>query len=314
MSAATGGISLVATHQYSGDEWEQYCLLLARRHYGADQVQEVPARHGGDLGIEAFTFCGRAFQCYAPVEPLSTNERYEKQRDKLSTDLRKLETKQKELGSLLGNVRIDQYIFLVPIFDSAKLVQHASAKAEEMRALNLPHLGQDFSITVAMDSMFARERSEVLERPAALVDMVQTSLEDVDVWISGNSELTAKALEKLSRIQLSAAQRESYLEQLVNQFLDSENALLRLREKYPDQWEAVMDARKRKERKLVLEYPPGSTNTAMDVNGIVRSLKEDLSRQVPALDDPFVDAMSWGSVADWLMRCPLDFEPSEGAQ
>ena len=302
------GVLLVAAHHYSGDDWEQYCLLLARRHYGADQVQEVPARHGGDLGIEAFTFCGRAFQCYAPVEPLSTAERYEKQRDKLSTDLRKLSTKQTELLKLLGDVKIRNYIFLVPIFDSAQLVQHASTKSEEIRAKNLPFIADDFKITVATDAIYAAERSEVIERLASLVDIVPTPPDEVDSWMEGNSQLAETALAKLAKLRLSPAARRTYLEQLVNQFLDSENALTRLREKYPDQWEAATGARVRKERKLVLEYPPGSTHCAADVTGIAKSLKEDLARQVPALDDSFIDTMSWGSIADWLMRCPLDFE------
>jgi hypothetical protein len=304
---------LVTTHHYSGDDWEQYCLLLARRHYGADQVQEVPARHGGDLGIEAFTFCGRAFQCYAPVEPLSTAERYQKQRDKLSTDLRKLSTKQKELQNLLGDVKIHNYIFLVPIFDSAQLVQHASTKADEVRRKNLPFISDDFKVTVATDSIYATERSEVLARLASLVDIIPTPPDAVDTWMEGNSQLTEVALDKLSKLRLSPSARKTYLEQLVIQFLDSENALARLREKYPDQWEAATGARVRKERKLVLEYPPGSTHSASDVTSIAKSLKEEMARQVPALDEPFLDAMSWGSIADWLMRCPLDFEKSEGA-
>lgn len=303
----------MTTHHYSGDDWEQYCLLLARRHYGADQVQEVPARHGGDLGIEAFTFCGRAFQCYAPVEPLSTAERYQKQRNKLSTDLRKLSTKQKELQTLLGDVKIHNYIFLVPIFDSAQLVQHASTKAEEVRQKNLPFISDDFKVTVANDSIYASERSEVLARLASLVDIIPTPPEAVDTWMEGNSQLTEAALNKLAKLRLSPSARKTYLEQLVNQFLDSENALARLREKYPDQWEAATGARVRKERKLVLEYPPGSTHSASDVTSIAKSLKEEMARQVPALDEPFLDAMSWGSIADWLMRCPLDFEHSEGA-
>ncbi|MEV6048235.1 hypothetical protein [Streptomyces xanthochromogenes] len=302
---------MTATHHYTGDEWEQYCLLLARRHYGADQVQEVPARHGGDLGIEAFTFCGRAFQCYAPVEPLSTAERYDKQRNKLSTDLRKLSTKQKDLQRLLGGVQISTYVFLVPIFDSAQLVQHASTKAEEVRAKNLPFISRDFKVTVATDAIYAKERNEVLERVNSLVDVFPTPPGEVESWMEGNSQLAETALEKLAKLRLSPGVSRTYLEQLINQFLDSENALARLRERYPDQWEAATGSKVRKERKLVLEYPPGSTNSAADVTSIVRSLKEEISRQVPALDDSFIDAMSWGSIADWLMRCPLDFELSE---
>ena len=75
---------------WQGDEWEKWCLQLIQMAFGSDKVQPVPARHKGDLGIEAFTHDGHALQCYAVQEPVSTKERYEKQRDKLTTDLGKL--------------------------------------------------------------------------------------------------------------------------------------------------------------------------------------------------------------------------------
>ena len=108
------GQVVMSVRLWSGDEWQSWCVDLIRRTYGANQVQPVPARHGGDLGIEAFTHNGHVFQCYVAQEPLTTKDRYESQRDKLTMDLAKLESKMAEFQRLLGHVRIGCHFFLVP--------------------------------------------------------------------------------------------------------------------------------------------------------------------------------------------------------
>jgi hypothetical protein len=98
-------------------EWEEKCKQLLAIHYG-DDLQLIDASRSGDLGLEAFTqqSC-RGFQCYAPLEPLSTQERYEKHRDKLTQDLGKLEKNQDALVIILGTTRLKRYVFMVPRFD-----------------------------------------------------------------------------------------------------------------------------------------------------------------------------------------------------
>src|SRR5215204_4061018 len=172
----------MTSSSWTGDDWEAYCLLLIQRRYGADEVQRVPAKHGGDLGIEAFTFSGLAFQCYAAEEPLSTRERYEKQRDKLTVDLAKLEKKQSELRALLGPVLIRRYIFMVPLFNSGKLIQHCTAKAAEYRAKRLPHLDPDFRIVVVTEDDYAETVREVLAQPRELVAVEAADEYSVQRW------------------------------------------------------------------------------------------------------------------------------------
>lgn len=82
------------TLDWDGPSWEQHCLKLLRLRYKAPgQFEYVPSSDQGDLGIEGFSHDGCAYQCYAPEGPLPIKDRYERQRDKLTEDLAKLETR-----------------------------------------------------------------------------------------------------------------------------------------------------------------------------------------------------------------------------
>ncbi|MDP9231249.1 MAG: hypothetical protein M3O73_00605 [Actinomycetota bacterium] len=99
--------------------------LLAIR-YG-DELQLMETR-SGDLGLEAFTRdTGLGFQCHAPLEPLSSKERYEKHRDKLTRDLGKLETNEETLLVIFGSTKLNRYVFMVPLFEP-RLLEHCGKR------------------------------------------------------------------------------------------------------------------------------------------------------------------------------------------
>lgn len=90
---------------WDGNDWEKHCLSLLRMRYRAPgQFEIVPALDEGDLGIEGFSHDGCAYQCYATMGPLPLRVRYERQRDKLTEDVEKLDTNRAELIGILGGV------------------------------------------------------------------------------------------------------------------------------------------------------------------------------------------------------------------
>lgn len=295
-----------AVTNWDGDEWEEWCILLIRRRYGADQVQVVPAKHRGDLGIEAFTYDGCAFQCYAAQEPITVKDRYEKQRDKLTADLAKLADRQEKFLRLLGNVTIRRYMFMVPFFDSHELVQHASTKAAEYRALNLPHLHSDFQIVVVDEDAYADIREEVLLKPRPLVEVQEHTQEDVAAWIRANEQAVSAAERKLLGVIQDDPRRLQAIEALIMQYIKGENALADIRRKFPENWEMTTRYRNQKEQLLIFEYP--STDIGFNsLATIAKEIEHELSEEVPALDSRLRIAIAWASIADWIMRCPLDF-------
>jgi hypothetical protein len=293
--------------EWLGEEWENWCLLLIRRKFGADEVQRVPARHRGDLGIEAFTFSGHAFQCYATQGLPSVKDRYEKQRDKLTVDLGKLVSKKAELCKLLGSVQIRRYMFMVPVFESSQIVQHAATKTEECKAENLPHLHEDFRVVVVTDDDYAEVRQQLLEQPRELVVVEDPDEQEVTSWIGEHEELVEIANRKLAELFSHPRQRTDYLKNLVTQHVFGNNALSALRPRYPDQWEAAIKYINRKERMLVLEHSTTGRATPQSVTSIANDLQRELAQGVPMLGASLCKTVAWSAVADWLMRCPLDF-------
>ena len=91
----------MAQSAWSGDDWQEFCMLLLRERYSHHQFQEMPDKDKGDLGIEAFSLDGCAYQCYAPEQAVTVTERYERQRDKLTKDLGKLKKNEAKLKRVL---------------------------------------------------------------------------------------------------------------------------------------------------------------------------------------------------------------------
>lgn len=111
---------MVPIKKYTGEEWQELVVSLLQVRYRTSSYlfQEVPDKCGGDLGIEAFSSDGRVYQCYSPEEPISAQLRYEKHRDKLTRDTGKFISNHPEFARLLGNLKVSNYIFIVPIFDN----------------------------------------------------------------------------------------------------------------------------------------------------------------------------------------------------
>jgi hypothetical protein len=293
---------------WDGTAWQDYCVELLRIRYSNHNLVEVPDRHNGDLGLEAFTHDGVAFQCYAAQEPLGVKALYEHQRDKLTTDLGKLEKNKTSLSKLMKGVRVHRYVYLVHRNDSKDLVTHAQSKASEVRAWNLPFVRADFAITIETDDNYAIERDSLKSIPTHLVEPEAVDPHTLTQWGATNSGLLDDARRKLGNLGINGVALDSYLDALSQQFLRGENGLATLRAKYPSSWAAVSTLKSDKEMMLALEYPPGSTTNAMDIKTIVQDVVSEIARDVPTVSGKLASTFAWSMVADWILRCPLDFE------
>jgi len=128
--------------------------------YGS-RWQAIPARTGGDWGIEGFVRPdGLLLQSYA-TDGRSPSERTTYQKAKLTSDIRKLRDNSSEIQSAMGELVIHQYVFLLPTCDDKSVIQHGERKAELVRGWGLPWIADDFHIVV-QDFDFVRVEYEVL--------------------------------------------------------------------------------------------------------------------------------------------------------
>jgi len=284
--------------------------MLLHKRYADHSLQEVPDRHRGDLGIEAFSHDGCAFQCYAALEPLSTQDLYEAQRDKLTGDLNKLQKNKVELKKILGDLKIERYVFMVHRLDSRFLLEHTVNKVADVVAWGLDFIHPDFKIVVVTDDHYPVERASIVAVPVPLVISEPVTEERVTSWAGDNPSLLDDAARKFGKLGLTGDGLSSALDSLTYQYLDGENALLRLRERYPDHWTAAQVCRSRREMRLPLEFPASSNTSMHVVTEVADALRDEIARDAPSISGAIADTIAWATVADWIMRCPLDFETS----
>jgi len=116
---------------FDGGSWERLCQLVFKRKFTDDGYTHIPATPG-DYGLEGFTkTTGCGFQCYCPDKVYPPRELYEKQRDKITTDLKKLQIYEADLTKVLGTTKLRRWHLVTPSIAHNDLIKHAQAKETE---------------------------------------------------------------------------------------------------------------------------------------------------------------------------------------
>ncbi len=295
-----------------GDEWQIWANQLLNLRYGPGEYQRVPDNQKGDAGIEGFVAAnGHVYQVYGPEEPLSTGQRYEKHRKKMTRDIKKLIDKGDIISGIIGNMKIRRWILLVPYFDSKDIVIHASKKTEEVIEADLPYIeGSEFRIIIQSEDDFSIERVKLLEANLSGVLVVADTISPSAVieWADKNDNLVKTIDDKVARMKTmkDIERRRKFRDEIIKRYLEGQNVLEKLRD-YPAAYEGIRRAKSERERYLTTEVllaagaPPKILHDALEnIQNVVRT-------EVRGVSGHTIDAVAWEAIADWLIRCPLDF-------
>jgi len=303
-----------------GDEWQDWATQLLQRHYPPGEYQAVPDGQSGDAGIEGFSLDGCVYQMYGPRSELNFKARHEGLRRKITEDTNKFVKNRAKLQSLLGGLKVKRWILLVPYFDSRSIVEHATKKTKEILGLSLDYVdATDFRVMVLNEDAFAVERSALLNggRTSVRIEGVVIDADTIDAWSveEANSELVRVLDEKISRLptlttpELRIRLRRDY----VSHLLHGQNILEGLRS-YPDIWSTVRRLRSERERYLFSMCMTSQAAPGAILKEAVETFIASIRECAPALALETVNAVPHEVIADWLMRCPLDFpEPYTNA-
>lgn len=299
-----------------GNDWQDWANQLLTAHYGPTEYSRVPDKQKGDAGVEGFTLTeGHVYQAYGCEEPISVKERFEKQRDKMTRDLKKFVYNQVLLEKLFGETKIKKWVLFVPIYDSKDLIAHAAKKTKEIKALKLPYVDTQFNVTVCEEKDFATEKEQILNNKSDQLDfeIVAAGEEEIAAFSSDNDHFIAtidKKLAKLATLQTDEKRLE-FRNSVLRWYLQGQELLDSLKVDSPSVFGAVLKIKSQRESYLVADSLAAKTSEeqfGLAVNKLLDSLKSEVKQ----LSTSSAEGLAYEAVADWLIRCP--FDPVEQVQ
>ena len=191
---------------FDGNSWEHLCQLVFKRKFADDGYTQIPATPG-DYGLEGFTkTTGCGYQCYCPDKVYPARELYEKQRDKITADLKKLQTNETELTEVLGTTKLRRWHLVTPTISHNNLIKHAQAKEAEVREWNLSILTPDFQVLVHDADHYATEIQELKLAVGQALDF--GGLPAVLPALNDSAETYEKNIMRKTRTRLAKASAE----------------------------------------------------------------------------------------------------------
>lgn len=289
--------------------WENYFKDILRRFYGPSNMKDIPDSYGGDFGIECYSFSGHTFQCYLPEQSSDKEKLTKAQKNKIRNDIHKLTVKNtKEFTKLFEGMKVSRWILATPEYCDSDIALYCSAKSVKVRKLGLPYISDDFQILLQTESDYKSEVRALRQDVYQLsLDFSHVDGDEAGDWISQNLIFLEKMDLKLPKVvnQEKVGQSKAFL---VGKYLGFQNLLDYLKTEWPDihiKINALINNRRSYLESRFL------TDSSKQPDGVIKSeiekLQKDIIREIPTLKKTDLELITWGVIADWLIRCPLDF-------
>lgn len=293
-----------------GEDWQEWGNQLLTQHYGPTEYVRVPDQQKGDAGIEGFTLVeGHVYQAYGCEEPLTTAQRYGKQRDKMTRDIKKFIENDSVLAGLFGPTKITRWLLFVPYCDSKDLVDHANKKTEEVVAAKLSYVGDGFRVKVCDEDDFKTARAALLAQAESTIQLAvdDTTPEQIADWVQENDELVTNLDRKISKLPslTTEAARHAFRDRVLRWYMEGQEMLTALR-KYPATFERVVKAKSHRENYLA-SLAINAATPAAQFQSALDQLLATYGECVKEVSNLSAESLAHEAVADWLVRCPLDF-------
>ncbi|MFD9259360.1 hypothetical protein [Streptomyces sp. NPDC059538] len=289
----------------SGGEWQDLCTRVLRTQHGADLVA-VPDK-GGDHGLEAYTLSGHVFQCYSPIEPLATQKRYEKQRDKTTEDVGKFINNSEKLKKLFGeHVKIKRWIIMCPYIDSKDLVAHCAAQTKRVRAAKLDYADPDIHVICQTMEDYELSYKKVVNGQLSRMHLPALAEPDYSAVDSSNVDTMREKLGKVPSLR-DESRRGEYVKRLLYSYLNGQDFRAYIKDHYTEIHALLESELDDLEQRLVMEFVLDDDRPAAQLKKVLAETEKRVKECAPDTVSGDSRTLAHGQVAEWLMRCPLDF-------
>lgn len=292
----------------SPKEWEAFCEIMLRQHYGAKNFWSVPDDDGGDLGLEFYTIDGTLFQCYCPDKGVDMASYKKKIQKKIREDLKKLKTNEIKIAKMIDDVTVHQWVLLTPEFKSKDLIGYCNTKKREVIADNITYINNDeFLVKVETADSYPDGKLYAQGVYSKAIDIPLLSISEVekDAWKDGNAEFSGNVVRK--SVALMGESSEGFQDEIFTKYIQMEKFLDQLREEHPDLYEMIEDTA-RAQLENMREDAFFSAKDKGFVKSIVDGNKSAFSKHSEFMSEKNVQSLSFGYLSKWLAQCYMDFE------
>ncbi|WP_374440277.1 hypothetical protein [Epilithonimonas sp.] len=305
----------------NGDEWEDFCHSCLKIKHQNDNYKTVDASSGGDSGIDGFTATGEVYQCYCPEKEYTDKELYEKQRDKITKDIQKLYDYQNSIRPLLNGVKIKTWHFTTPLYKEKSLILHCNDKENLVKGWDLDFIDTDFKIAITDIGHFRQVMIYVLpdigKVAGSAIDFTvstpDSSIIDEYKNNTGNNLLINNAIDKNTKLfpQNGVDYSKNILERTnitIEDYLIGENIKKLWSNEFDTQYEKFLRLISTMEREVKKQSTLPFDDNAKKMEEIRKMVKDKLDIEFPNfLSESNKEEIASAVIADWLMRCPLNF-------
>ncbi|WP_143154552.1 hypothetical protein [Devosia limi] len=280
---------------------------MVQLRHGPENVQRVPAKVSGDAGLEFFTTNGCLIQCYAPEETSDTAKSSSAMKQKATSDLPKLIKNSKIISGILQDLKARRWILMCPFLDDKDVIRHVRVKGQDILAANLSFVTRDFEALVHSQEDFSVEIA-TLKRQSLGPKLAYEPPSDAAIAEKSGEfadKLEAKLRHAYPDMQENTLREKKEL--YVRGFLRRENAISALRRSYPALWEQLINSIGAEETRLSL-FGSTETQPAFRLRESLGRIEQSLGRDLPSMPSSLITDLSVGTLSDWLIRCPLDFD------
>jgi len=300
---------------FDGNGWEQLCKVCFLKMFNQDEIYFHIEATPGDDGIEGFTNKGKVFQCYCPDKMYEPDELYRKQQTKINADLKKLRDKRNAITKHLGKTIVKTWYLVTPEIRKKEIVAYCHKKTEEVKSWNLPFVDNDNFIVTAVDIDYIRPHiSSVLGFSSDKIiyqPKVPSSQVDVEEYTENESYLVENALRKHSvhlrqgGADVKAASMLTH--ETISDYLDGIEILSLWRNQLPRDYERFILLLKQEEKEIALSSLYPNSNYFERYSQVKIRTEQIIKENFSHLDPITIKDLVNYAVADWLLRCSLNF-------
>nr|WP_314092465.1 hypothetical protein [uncultured Shinella sp.] len=294
---------------WDGIAWQRHAHILVRIRHGASNVQRVPDKVNGDAGHEFFTLDGCTVSVLRSRRPRQYAENIERDEQKATRDLPKLKEYEDTLAKLLCGLKCSGWILFCHVLDDKAVIAHVRAKGAEVAAIGLFFLSADFEALVQSQDHFTTEAVKPKELPIG-PDLLIAQPSEEEITTQASTDLVVTLDGKLSRAYplVTESKRAKIRRTYVKNHIKGGNTLASLKSEHPMLWELAWQTISAEESRLEMLGAAGEAAPAERLQESLSRIEEGLRKDLPHVAHSTLTAISTGTLSDWLVRCPLDFD------